>query len=183
MTELQSQLEQLRQAGSDRFDPVRFRFMEAMARRATEQEEAVASVVEEKAMAALQQYQRDLSNRVDTEQDTPLHPVEDGPGSTTLKLLTSLNNSMTGEGATHHPAAPAIGELKSTRLLRHTLSRLASQKRINRALAEAPEDSGPLNPQMLAIRSLSTMQDISPAYLNRFISYVDTLFWLEQADR
>jgi hypothetical protein len=36
---------------------------------------------------------------------------------------------------------------------------------------------------MLAIRSLSTMQDISPAYLNRFISYVDTLFWLEQADR
>jgi hypothetical protein len=189
VTELQQRLQQLRQAGEDNFDPVRFRFIEAMSQRAIEHADgccgdAVAAVVEKKAMAVLREYKQDLSNKVDSEKDTRLNPVEDTPGATTLSLLKSLNSSMsmTREGSAQHPAEPVYRELKSTRLLRHSLSRIGSQKRIDLALEEAPEDSGPLNPQMLAIRSLTTMRDISPAYLNRFISYVDTLFWLEQAD-
>jgi len=188
VTELQDQLEQLRQNGADSFDPVQFRFIEVMARRASEQtdsrpDEAVAAVIERKAVAAVQHYKQELSDKIDGEQGSTLHPVEGDPGSSTLQLLKALNNSIARKDTALHPAEPANRELKSTRLLRQTLSRIGSQKRINLAREEAPEDSGPLNPQMLAIRSLSTMQDISPAYLNRFISYVDTLFWLEQAER
>jgi len=31
------------------------------------------------------------------------------------------------------------------------------------------------------LRSLSLMQEVSPDYLRRFLSHVDTLLWLEQA--
>jgi hypothetical protein len=33
------------------------------------------------------------------------------------------------------------------------------------------------------LHSLALMRDISPDYLNRFLSYVDTLLCLEQVDR
>ena len=60
---------------------------------------------------------------------------------------------------------------------------LNADKVVNQALAEVPESAGPLNPQRLATRSLETMRDLSPHYLSRFVSYIDTLFWLEQAER
>ena len=54
---------------------------------------------------------------------------------------------------------------------------------VSQALAEVPEAAGPLNPQRLATRSLAAMHDLSPHYLSRFVSYIDTLFWLEQAEK
>jgi hypothetical protein len=36
---------------------------------------------------------------------------------------------------------------------------------------------------MVVLRSLALMRDISPDYLNRFMSYVDALLCLEQVDR
>jgi hypothetical protein len=36
---------------------------------------------------------------------------------------------------------------------------------------------------MLVLRSLALMQDISPDYLRRFVSQVETLLWLEKASR
>jgi len=52
-----------------------------------------------------------------------------------------------------------------------------------RAVEEILEDSGPLNSQRLAVRSLAAMRDLSPHYLSRFVTYMETLFWLEQADK
>ena len=37
--------------------------------------------------------------------------------------------------------------------------------------------------QRLAAGSLQTMNSLSPYYLTRLVSYIDTLFWLEQAER
>ena len=36
---------------------------------------------------------------------------------------------------------------------------------------------------MLVLRSLALMRELSPDYLNRFISYADTLVCLEQAEK
>tara|TARA_R110001592_G_scaffold363392_1_gene687092 strand:+ start:13396 stop:14148 length:753 start_codon:yes stop_codon:yes gene_type:complete len=80
-----------------------------------------------------------------------------------------------------HAAAPPAGELKSARYFRELRQQRTAQDRVARALKEAPEESGPLNPQKLIIRSMLSMRDISPGYLARFVSYVDTLFWLESA--
>ena len=76
-------------------------------------------------------------------------------------------------------AAPPAGELSSAQYFRELRQQRAAQDRVSRALQEAPEDSGPLNPQKLVIRSMLAMRDLSPGYLARFVSYVDTLFWLE----
>lgn len=72
-------------------------------------------------------------------------------------------------------------ELHSLRQFRELLARLDSEKLVTRVIGEGPEAPGPLNPQALVIRTLATLRELSPDYLRRFVSYVDTLLWLEQA--
>ena len=72
-------------------------------------------------------------------------------------------------------------ELKSLKQFKDTLAKEHAIKRVSDAIANAPENAGPLNPEKLAIRSLTAIRDLSPDYLNRFIAYMDTLLWLEQA--
>jgi hypothetical protein len=72
--------------------------------------------------------------------------------------------------------------LRSTQKMQRHIQERSLERRVELALAEAPESPGPLNPQMLAIKALSNMRDLSPDYLSRFVAYLDTLFWLEQAD-
>ena len=59
--------------------------------------------------------------------------------------------------------------------------KLNADKLVTQSIKHAPENAGPLNPQMLVIHSLATMRDLSPHYMSRFVSYIDTLMWLEQA--
>ena len=80
------------------------------------------------------------------------------------------------------PQAGSSAELKAVRCFRNTWSKLSVEQQLAQALAQGPENAGPLNSHLLMLRSLQLMRDISPDYLNRFMSYVDTLLWLEQAD-
>lgn len=67
----------------------------------------------------------------------------------------------------------ALGQLR-----RHQWQR-DIELRIHQAMDNAPEDPGPLNPRMLALRSLSAAGERSPAYLRHIVAYLDTLVWLE----
>lgn len=69
--------------------------------------------------------------------------------------------------------------LKSARRYQELRLKRYADSLLTQAIAEAPEDPGPLNPQMLAIKSLRNMRDLSPHYLNRFVSYVDSMLYLE----
>jgi hypothetical protein len=71
-------------------------------------------------------------------------------------------------------------ELLSTQRVRSQLLKQNAGSLIQQAQQQAPEDSGPLNPQRLALHSLVTMGELSPQYLQRFVSYIDTLSWLEE---
>ena len=73
-------------------------------------------------------------------------------------------------------------ELKTARFFRNTWSKLSVDKRVTEALAQAPKNAGPINSHNLVLRSLALMREVSPDYLNRFTSYVDTLLCLEQSD-
>lgn len=73
-------------------------------------------------------------------------------------------------------------ELKSVQQFRKTWSRLSAEKQVTQALGQAPQNAGPMNSHLLVLRSLALMRDLSPDYLNRFVSYVDTLLCLEQGD-
>jgi Protein of unknown function (DUF2894) len=72
--------------------------------------------------------------------------------------------------------------LKTLSYFRSTWSKLSADRRLTQSLAKVPENAGPLNSQHLVHRSLTLMRDLSPEYLNRFMSYVDALSWLDQAN-
>ncbi|MEP4485240.1 MAG: DUF2894 domain-containing protein [Halioglobus sp.] len=73
-------------------------------------------------------------------------------------------------------------QLRSAQQCREALAQLEAEHLVLQASRAAPEDSGPLNPKKLAIRSLLTLQALSPDYAGRLVSYLDTLAWLEQID-
>lgn len=78
--------------------------------------------------------------------------------------------------------AEPTAELKSLRYFRSTWSRLSLEQQLSRALAQAPDNAGPLNSHFLVLQALIRMRDIAPQYLEAFIAQVDALLWLEQAD-
>lgn len=77
----------------------------------------------------------------------------------------------------------SLPELKTVRTFRNTLSKLSVDKQVAQALEQAPKNAGPINSHMLVLRSLALMRDISPDYLNRFMSYADTLLCLDQFEK
>jgi DUF2894 family protein len=74
-------------------------------------------------------------------------------------------------------------ELKTIRRFRNTWSKLSADTQVAQVLAQPPKNAGPLNSHMLVLRSLASMRDISPDYLNRFMSYADTLLRLDQCEK
>jgi len=74
-------------------------------------------------------------------------------------------------------------ELKSVKYFRNTWSKLSAERQVTQALGQAPKNAGPINSHVVALRSLALIRDTSPDYLNRFMSYVDTLLSLEQGER
>ncbi len=81
-------------------------------------------------------------------------------------------------------ASPGLPLARDTgQYFRETWSRLSVGKRVAQELDQAPKNAGPINSHMLVLRSLEKMRDVSPDYLNRFTSYVDTLLSLDQGDK
>ena len=90
------------------------------------------------------------------------------------KVLQTHNQS-----ATVNAPQPHFGELKSHKLFKDSWVRIHSDKLLDQAIKGAPKDAGPLNSHGLAIRSILAIKDLSPEYLYRFVSYADTLLWME----
>jgi hypothetical protein len=199
----------LEASGADRFNPVRFRYIKAMAERSLQVHETVAGLVAKKALAALQQYQSELSReqaeasvlveRIAAQRPESAQRIRAlfaaGDFRAVKRLaarwqrapaqeaLTDLLHRLNRPEATaeQNPEGGPGGELRAASYFRDALQQHHADRLVSRAEREAPADSGPLNPQKLAIRSLSTMRELSPRYLASFVSYVDTLFWLEKA--
>ena len=62
-------------------------------------------------------------------------------------------------------------------------SRISAERQVVQALRRGPENAGPLNSHMLILRALTLMRSLSPDYLRRFLAQMDTLLWLDQANR
>lgn len=72
------------------------------------------------------------------------------------------------------------GELKSIRAMRSSLGKINALTVVDQSIESRPINAGPLNPENLTTKSLEEIKKLSPAYLNRFITYADTLLWLQQ---
>jgi hypothetical protein len=198
----------LRERHAHRADPVRFRFIEALARRAEGQPEAVRRLLDAKLAKALHEYlaryesvlahdkpppasTTSTATATDTaiSTSTPASPVRHPapPPTPTASPLAGLVQSLARTpavtaGLTPHNAkrTPAAApDLQTLDYFRHTWARLAVHRSMNQSLAKTPKNAGPLNSHRLVLRSLEVMREVSPAYLNRFVGYVDALLALD----
>ncbi|MBS1191563.1 MAG: hypothetical protein H6R10_3355 [Rhodocyclaceae bacterium] len=206
----------LRGRGADRFDPVRFRFIEALARRAEGYRGEARRLLEEKLVAALAEYGArfeearveagGILGRMSARFPDAADELSQAYGAGDFSALRRLAAELESPGACRlladliaqmaSPAPERVGglaandfgtsarapaELKSLTYFRDTWSKLGVEQQLAEALAQAPENAGPLNSHLLVLESLKRMRDISPDYLGRFMAYVDALLWLDQA--
>ncbi|MBP0590203.1 DUF2894 domain-containing protein [Paraburkholderia sp. LEh10] len=175
-------LDAWRAQGADRFDPVRFHFIDALARRAAGHTGQARRILDERLSTLLEAYAADLeSNAAMTGGADGVAPVR-GPLAGLVQYLAS-HTAAHGE---REPAAGTMGvasprpELKALDYFRQTWSRVSTEKQLRQSLEQVPGNAGPLNSSSLVHRSLSLMRELSPGYLQQFLSYVDALSWMEQ---
>ncbi len=82
--------------------------------------------------------------------------------------------------ASAQEAAPLV-ELKTVREFKDTWAGLRVDRQMARSQQQAPDNPGPLNSHLLVLRTLRRMQEISPAYLERFMAHAEALMWLDLA--
>lgn len=171
----------LRLLGADQLDPVRLHYMEVLARRASAHQGPVRRILDAKLAQALAAF------RVRFEQMQSSAPV----AIAQIVAPTSLGD-LVRSMAQHAPEKVAgsldgnvslRAELKSAQYFRNTWSKLSLNKQVTQALDQVPRNAGPINSHMLVLRSLALMREISPDYLDRFMSYADTLLSLDQGAR
>jgi len=160
-------LDAWRARGDHRFDPVRFRFIEALARRAAAHHGDVRHILDDRLAGLLAAYGEDL-DKAQGAQGSPGGPPPRGP-------LAELVDHLA-----RHAPDPG-GELKALKHFRRTWSRLSADRRLTQSLAKVPDQAGPLNSNHLVHRSLTLMRELSPEYLHRFMAHVDVLLWMDQA--
>ena len=201
--DIQAQLDALRTSGAADLDPVRFAYLEALSRRAATQPAAIRQSLNARISAAA----KELASRP-AHSPTPAAPTS--TTSPLAELLAYISQQAEGQAdgmqlasalpprdslpaavdrnfrpktkntlADPHRPGP---ELKSIAYFHKTWSKLSTEQQLTQTLAQAPENAGPMNSQHLVLRSLQTMRDIAPDYLQGFMSYIDTLIWLEHAD-
>ncbi len=172
----------LRQSGAERFDPVQLHYLEALSLRARAQPGSVQRILDGKLAQALADF---AARMAQTHSGASAQTVpQAAPRETLGELVRSLAQHAAQEGdASPADAVGARTELKSVRHFRNTWSKLSAHKQLSKALDLAPKNAGPINSHMLVLRSLALMRDIAPDYLNRFISYADTLLCLEHSDK
>lgn len=179
-----------RARGAERFDPVRLHFIETLAKRTAAQRGEARRLLDERLRQLLSAYGDDFAKAVPEAAAAAAQPLPRGALAELVEHI-ARQSPLPEEapapsggavpiraGAANSAAAPA--ELKTMRYFRGTWSRLSADRRLTQSLAKMPENAGPLNSHHLVHRALILMRDLSPEYLNRFMTYVDTLLWVEQ---
>ncbi len=209
----------LRDRGAQHLDPGRFRYLEALARRAGAHEGALRQMLDQRLAQAVTAYGASYEAALgELDQTVPalarqypqaaqelprLHAEGNlravrclparlvaAPRSGQLADLVrhiESRNAAPGQIDAKPPdvsptgAAAPLTELKTVQRFRATWSRLRVDAQLTRSQEKVPENPGPLNSHLLVQRSLRRMQELSPAYLQRFMAHVETLMWLEGA--
>jgi outer membrane protein OmpA-like peptidoglycan-associated protein len=178
---LQDSIESLRRDGAWRIDPVRFRYLEALARRIPGQPDSVRQLLEAKLQAALADYAARFAAQPIAAAALPVEGE-----ATACVPLVQLNHHIRGlrplaAAADPFGVAQDPHELDSVRRFRRAWSSSRTQDQLEHAVSRKPVNAGPLNSHALVLHSLALMADLSPDYLRRFLAQVETLQWLERA--
>lgn len=138
-------------------DPVSRRVLEGLARRAARQP---PGALRERLVARLvERAQAHAATPAPIPGSVPRAPASAGP----LAELTARLQ------------VGASPELRNVQLHRRTWSALRLTRRMAEVSAPVPEHLGPLNSQVLVSRALQQVKDLSPDYLQRLLTQLDTL--------
>jgi hypothetical protein len=197
-------LAQLGSGPAPRFNPTRWHYLQALARRLAAQTGPVRAVLAQRLGQALSAYcqaqAQAQAEAVAPGRVQPLAAPTRHPPSALGSLVGRLNRGRAPvaedgfggtQGDAHHegPAAPtalaqtppAPPALKAVQQARSTWARLSVDRQLARSQAQVPDNPGPLNSHLLVLRALQAMQATSPTYLGHFMAYADALLWLDQA--
>nr|WP_251010361.1 DUF2894 domain-containing protein [Variovorax paradoxus] len=168
-------IEAWRERGDHRFEPVRFRFIEVLAGRAAAHSGEARRVLDDKVHKLLAAYGEDLEGARCADGDTAAQAGQPHRGA-----LAALVDHVARHAPSHRDGAAL--DSKTLDYFRNTWSRLSADRRLTQSRALVPENAGPLNSHRLVHQSLTLMRELSPEYLHCFMSYVDTLLWVDQAN-
>jgi hypothetical protein len=193
----QAIIETWRERGADRLDPVRFRFIEALASRADDHGGAARRILDERLHTLLQAYADDLAGKPSQDGDgerTPprresaraalgelLEHIGNHPGRAGQGAVIALKDAAIGEepGAADPRRFPSA-ELPALLESRRIWAKVRAESQLRQSLERSPTEAGPLNSGALVHRSLVLMRELSPGYLQHLLAYVDALSWIEQ---
>jgi Protein of unknown function (DUF2894) len=179
-------LDAWRERGADRLDPVRFHFIEALDRRAAGHSGEARRILDDRLSTLLEAYADDLESAASRAADanSAASPGEPARGALAGLIDYIASHARTDGGgpapSNAAPRSPSWAELEVLGYFRELWSKVSTERQLRESLEQVPGNAGPLNSSSLAHRSLSLMRDLSPGYLQQFLSYVDALSWMEQ---
>ena len=170
-------LDLLRAQGANQYDPARFHYLEVLSRRLQMQPAAVQHVLARSLKAAIVDYAERATLASAAVVAESCLPSKDSP-------LAQLNRELKARTQTDADGvllsdSASISDMKSVRQFSEVWSKISADQQVVQALHRGPENAGPLNSHKLMLRSLSLMRTLSPDYLRRFMSQMDSLLWLE----
>lgn len=164
---------------ADRLDPLRFHFIEALERRAAVHDGAARRQLDERLCQLIETYAADLERApawVTQDDGAAAAGVSDrGPLGALVDDLASRAATRGGDAASHRTALPASAALDEARRI---WAQLRTGSQLRQSLEQVPANAGPLNSGTLVHRSIALMRELSPGYLEQFLSYVDDLSWV-----
>ncbi|HEY2609088.1 DUF2894 domain-containing protein [Paraburkholderia sp. RL18-103-BIB-C] len=180
-SEARATLDAWRERGADRLNPVRFQFIAALERRAAGHSGAARRILDDRLRGLLDAYATDLerATAVTAQADAAATPAS-ASSEAAQESLAGLIDHIARHAPASHDGIPSYPELPALDYFREVWSKVRTEKQLRQSLAQVPGNAGPLNSSSLVHRSLSLMRELSPRYLKQFLSYVDTLSWLEQ---
>ncbi|MDS1140472.1 DUF2894 domain-containing protein [Pusillimonas sp. SM2304] len=111
-------------------------------------------------------------------------PSVPGPLAELARYITSQKRAAEQDVLRQGAVLPAdtYPELPAVEYFQGTWARLRTRRQLRASQEQVPDNAGPINSSSLVHRSLSLMREVSPGYLQHFLSYVDAVSWMEQID-
>ncbi|WP_063551165.1 DUF2894 domain-containing protein [Burkholderia territorii] len=172
-THVRATLDAWREQGADRLDPVRFHRLDALEKRAAALDGDARALLDARLETLLEGFAQIVSRAGETE----------GASETARAIVPAPARSLLG-GLVEQLARDAQADRRGIDpelidYFRTMWSKVRTEQQYRQSLDQVPRNAGPLNSNSLVHRSLATMRELSPEYLQQFLSYVDALAWLE----
>ncbi|MEK6355803.1 MAG: DUF2894 domain-containing protein [Burkholderia cenocepacia] len=173
-TQVRAMLDAWREQGADRLDPVGFHRIDALERRAAALDGAARALLDAR-LATLIDGFAEIVARADDDAEASRETAQAATGAPARGALAALI-----EGLARDAQADRRGlDPELVDYFRTMWSKVRTEQQYRQSLDQVPRNAGPLNSNSLVHRSLATMRELSPEYLQQFLSYVDALAWLE----